>query len=117
MPALLPRGDESAMIFERVGIFFRLFLETLFELGVTFAENVASPPVGEPSCMEQVLWARQTRERDTYRRYYLSQANLRGAFLGQARLPGADLSEGEENTEEGPRSCLVVCGLSGKGGT
>jgi hypothetical protein len=105
------------MIFERVGIFFRLFLETLFELGVTFAENVASPPVGEPSCMEQVLWARQTRERDTYRRYYLSQANLRGAFLGQARLPGADLSEGEENTEEGPRSCLVVCGLSGKGGT
>jgi uncharacterized protein YjbI with pentapeptide repeats len=53
--------------------------------------------------MEPVLWARQTRERDTYRRYYLSQANLRGAFLGQARLPGIDLSQGEENTEDAPR--------------
>jgi hypothetical protein len=40
MPALLPRGDESAMIFERVGIFFRLFLETLFELGVIPSPHV-----------------------------------------------------------------------------
>jgi hypothetical protein len=103
MPALLPRGDESAMISERVGVLFRPFLETFFELGVTFAENVTAPPVGEPNRMEPVLWARQTRERDTYRRYYPSQANLKGAFLGQARLPGADLSQGEENTEERPK--------------
>jgi hypothetical protein len=67
--------------------------------------------------MEPVLWARQTRERDTYRRYYLSQANLKGACLGQARLPGVDLSKGEENTEEGSKIVSGVCVLSGKGCT
>jgi hypothetical protein len=45
MPALLPAGDESAMNFERAGVFFGIifyFPHHFSEWGVTFAQNVAS---------------------------------------------------------------------------
>jgi hypothetical protein len=46
IPALLPKGDESAMNFEAVRVFLHIiFPATFLVLGVNFAENVASPPI------------------------------------------------------------------------
>ena len=80
MPALLPAGDESAMNLERAGVFLAVFVfpTPVYELGVTFAQNVASLSIATEQAASGRSYGLGPRgSHNTYERYYQSLMYVR----------------------------------------